>query len=79
MIDIGQKMRFVPHWYKGDNDSPEVTRKKQTIGKVIYVDRAHRKFTVKYSNCVGAEMKETFKLSQIGTDIHIVRGGGYGR
>ena len=78
MIDIGQKMRFVPHWYKGANDTPEEAREKQTIGKVIYVDRAHKKFTVKYS-CGGVDMKETFKLSQIDKDIHVVRGGGYGR
>lgn len=74
MIDIGSKMRFVPHWYKGECDTPEETRKKQITGKVIYIDRAHKKFTVKYSIRGGAYMKETFKFSQIGQDIHVVRG-----
>lgn len=78
MIDIGQKMRFVPYWYKGENDTPEKRENKKVIGKVIYVDRAHKKFTVKFSICGGVEMKETFKFSQIGEDIHIVRGGKYG-
>lgn len=78
MIDIGQKMRFVPYWYKGENDSPDRTREKQVIGKVIYVDRAHKKFTVKYNCCGGPQMKETFKFSQIEKDIFIVRGGKYG-
>lgn len=79
MIDIGQTMRFVPHWNKGEADSKEEIRSKLIDGKVIYVDRAHRKFTVKYSICGGPHMKETFKFSQIGSDIHIVGGGGYGR
>ena len=78
MIDIGQKMRFVPYWYKGENDSPDKTREKQVIGKVIYVDRAHKKFTVKYTVCGGLKMKETFKFSQIGQDIHIVGGAEHG-
>ena len=74
MIDIGQKMRFVPYWFKGANDTPQGVREKQTIGKVIYVDREHQKFTVKYSVCGGTQMKETFKLSQIGKDIHVCGG-----
>lgn len=78
MIDIGQKMRFVPYWFKGMNDTPGEREQKKVIGKVIYVDRAHKKFTVKFP-CGGTEMKETFKLSQIGKYIHVVRGGGYGR
>ena len=77
MIDIGQKMRFVPYWNKGGNDTPEEACEKTVIGKVIYVDRAHKKFTVKYSCCGGQQMKETFKFSQIGHDIHIVRGDRY--
>lgn len=78
MIDIGQKMCFVPHWYKGDNDSKDITRKKSVVGKVVYVNRRAKTFTVKYSICGGVQMKETFKWSQIGQDVHIVRGGRYG-
>ena len=79
MIDIGQKMRFVPYWCKGGNDSPESTREKTVIGKVIYVDRAHKKFTLKYSVCGGAEMKETFKFADIDKEVFVVRGDRYGR
>ena len=43
-------------------------------GKVIYVNRKHKQFTVKYSVGGGLKMKETFKFSQIGQDIHIVGG-----
>ena len=78
MIDIGQKMRFVPYWNKGGNDTPEEACEKTVIGKVIYVDRAHKKFTVKYTCGGGPQMKETFKFSQIEKEIFIVRGGKYG-
>lgn len=74
MIDIGQKMRFVPYWNIGGIDTPEEIQQKTITGKVIYVDRDHKKFTVKYSVCGGNEQKETFKFSQIGQDIHIVGG-----
>lgn len=77
MIDIGQKMRFIPHWDKGGNDTPEEKREKTVTGKVIYVDRAHRKFTVKYP-CGGTELKETLKLTDIGKEIFVVRGGKHG-
>lgn len=78
MIDIGQKMRFIPHWNRNEHDDEATKREKTVTGKVIYVDRDHKKFTVKYNSRGGTPMKETFKFSQIGEDIHIVRGGGYG-
>lgn len=77
MIDIGQKVRFVPCWNIKAFDTQEEIRAKTVTGKVIYVDRAHKKFTAKYS-CGGSMQKETFKFSQIGEDVHIVRGGKYG-
>lgn len=78
MIDIGRKVRFVPHWIKGGNDSPEEHREKEVIGRVIYVDRAHKKFSVRYS-CGGTTMIETFKPSQIGKEVFAVRGGNHGK
>lgn len=78
MVDIGQKVCFIPHWNINEHDVEETKREKTVTGKVIYVDRDHRKFTVKYSIRGGAEMKETFKLSQIGEDVHVLRGGKHG-
>ena len=78
MIDIGQKMRFVPYWYKNEKDTPEEAERRTITGKVIYVNRDHKQFTGKYTCCGGPQMKETFKFSQIGKDIFIVRGGKYG-
>lgn len=73
MIDIGQKVRFVPCWDKKAYDSAEEIRTKSVTGKVIYVDRAHRKFTVKYS-CGGTIQKETFKFSDIDKEVFVVGG-----
>lgn len=73
MIDIGQKVRFVPYFIQSEHDDEEAKQRKTVTAKVIYVDRDHKKFTVKYP-CGGTEMKETFNLSQIGQDIHIIGG-----
>lgn len=73
MIDIGQKVRFVPCWNVKAYDSEEEIRAKTVTGKVIYVDRAHKKFTVKYS-CGGTVQKETFKFSEIGKEVLVVGG-----
>lgn len=73
MINIGIKMSFVPSWNEGRNDDEATTREKTVTGRVVYVDRAHKKFTVKYS-CGGVQMKETFKMSDIGQAIHRVEG-----
>lgn len=72
-------MSFIPYWIKTGHDTPEEAREKEIIGKVIYVDRAHKKFTLKYSACGGSEMKETFKFADIGKEVHIVRGDRNGR
>ena len=74
MIDIGQKMNFVPHSLINERDTKKEHRSKMVTGKVIYVNRAHKQFTVKYTLRGGLKMKETFKFSQIGQDIHIVGG-----
>lgn len=71
-------MLFAPHYTKSVSDSPEEARAKEITGKVIYVDRAHKKFTVSYG-CGGTVQFETFKFDQAGTDVKAVRGGGHGR
>ena len=77
MIDIGQKMCFIPHWNVNQFDNEAAIREKTIVGKIIYVDRAHRKFTVKYT-CGGTAQKETFKFSDIGETIHRMDGKRYG-
>lgn len=76
-LDIGQKVRFIPHHAASDRDSAEEAKAKEITGKVIYVDRKHKKFTVSYS-CGSGAMLETFKFSQAGKDVVAVRGGKHG-
>lgn len=78
MIELGQKVRFVPYWNITGHDDNATKLEKTIVGKVIYVNRHHNTFTVKYSSRGGNEQKETFKMSQIGQDVFIVRGGKYG-
>ena len=78
MIDIGQKMRFIPHYNINEHDDEEAKRKKTVTGKVIYVNRQHKQFTVKF-NCGGTMQKETFKFTDIGEEIFIVGGNYNGR
>lgn len=74
MIDIGQKVRFVPCWNVKTYDSEEEIRAKMVTGKVIYVDRAHKKFTAKYY-CGGTTQKETFNFVDIDKEVFVVGGG----
>lgn len=78
MIEVGQKMRFIPHWNKSEHDDEDAKRDKTIVGTVVYVNRDHKQFAVEYSSCGGNKQKETFKFSQIGKDIFVVRGGRYG-
>ena len=73
MVNIGDTMRFVPGWRYSQSDIPKEKREKQVSGKVVYVNRPHKQFCVKY-RCGGTYMKETFKFSQIGTDIYFAGG-----
>lgn len=73
MVNIGDKMKFVPGWNISQHDNTSDHQAKMVSGKVIFVNRHHKQFCVKY-HCGGTVQKETFKFSQIGKDIHF-RGG----
>lgn len=78
MVYLGQEMRYVPCYSKGENDGEPEKRAKSVTGTVIYVNREHKYFTVE-SHCGGVVHRESFKFSQIAKDIHIVRGGKHGK
>lgn len=78
MINICQRMTFVPSFRFSDKDTKKEHRAKMIMGKVIYVNRQHKQFTVKF-DCGGVQMKETFKFVDIGQLIHIVGGETNGR
>ncbi len=78
MINIGQRMRFIPHFSINEKDGEAERREKMIVGKVIFVNRQHKQFTVKF-RCGGTDQKETFKFTDIGKDIFIVGGKYNGR
>lgn len=73
MINIGDTVQFIPGWNCSITDNPAEKRAKMISGKVTYVNRHHKQFCVKYK-CGGGPQKETFKFSQIGSDVHVVGG-----
>lgn len=77
MIRIGEKVSFIPGWNISSVDNEEAKREKTVTGRVIYVNREHKLFCVKY-RCGGTMQKETFKISQIGTDVQRIWGGKHG-
>ena len=78
MIRVGEKVSFIPSFNISPVDNAAEKREKTISGRVIYVNRAHKHFCVKF-RCGGTEQKETFKFSQYGTDVIPVGGGCYGR
>ena len=79
MIEVGQTVRYVPCFIKGEADSEDVKRAKRVTGKVIYVNYQHEYFTVE-CQCGGTMQRESFKFSQLeeGKDVQIARGKRYG-
>lgn len=77
MVYLSQTVQFVPCWIKGENDGEVEKRANRVTGKVIFANYQNECFTVEYS-CGGTMQRESFKFSQIGKEIHIVRGGKHG-
>lgn len=77
MVYLGQEVRYLPHWVKCGKFGEVETRGNMVTGKVIYVNYQNEYFTVE-TPCGGTMQRESFKFSQIGKDIHIVRGGKHG-
>lgn len=77
MIKIGQIVSFIPGWNTSIVYSEAERREKAVTGKVVYVNEQHQCFGVAYA-CGGTVQKESFKFTQIGEEVHIVRGGKYG-
>ena len=71
MVNIGQRVRFVPGFIKSGTMSEEEKRKESVTGKVSYVNRRTKTFWVKYP-CGNTTMTETFKFTDIGSEVKVL-------
>lgn len=70
MIGIDMMARFVPSFMESDKLTPEERRELKVWGKIIYVNYAHKYFTVEY-NWKGETFKESFNFSDCGKTVHV--------
>lgn len=68
MINLGQKVQFNPMdgiRFTGCSEKPEIA-----IGKVMYINKPHRWFSVVYGD--GDRCRTSFHFCDIGTKVHMV-------
>lgn len=70
MIGIDMKAWFVPAHMKSDVLTPEERRERTVMGDIIYVNYAHKIFTVEFP--AGSKLlKETFNFSDCGKSVRV--------
>lgn len=71
MIGEGMKVRFVPSFARGMNDSPEELAAKTITGTICYINWEHQNFTVEF-DCGGTKQKESFRFWEIGKAVKVI-------
>lgn len=71
MIELGQKVRFLPSWVHSYNYTPEEKNAASVTGKVVFVNKGHKMFVAEYG-FLGTKQRESFKFCQIGKDVTVV-------
>ena len=70
MIGIDMLAWFVPSFMESDKYTPEERRALKVRGTIIYVNYAHKYFTVEYK-WKGETFKESFSFSDCGKTVHV--------
>lgn len=70
MIAIDMMARFVPSFVDSSKLTPEERRVATVRGNIIYVNYAHKYFTVEYES-KGVTYKESFNFSDCGKTVHV--------
>ena len=68
MIEVGQKMRFVPHYDVSEKDGKRAIKAKSVTGVVTMVNAKHRVFWCEYDH-YGSKQLEAFKFQDIGDRV----------
>lgn len=68
MIEVGQKVRFMPYWAENKHSNSKTKEAKTVTGVVTMVNIKHRFFRCEYDE-YGVKQVETFKLQDIGNTV----------
>lgn len=67
-LRIGMPMRFTPAHTPGQDDKEKGKRKPTVVGKVVYINTAHRYFTLEYK-CGENNLRESRNFFDVGRDV----------
>jgi hypothetical protein len=68
MIEVGQRVQFVPYWDLSKLDDARTRKAKTVVGVVTEVNVRHRLFYCSY-NRNGVKYIESFKFQDIGDTV----------
>ena len=71
MIEVGQRVRFIPHWDVSKFDNGKAKKLKTVTAVVTMVNEKHRVFYCQY-NIGGVNQVEAFKFCDIGDTVRRV-------
>ena len=72
MVEVGQRVRFVPYWNLGEYDNAKTKKAKSVAGVVTIVNAKHQVFWCEYAY-KGVRQIETFKFVDIGDAVHVLK------
>lgn len=68
MIEVGQRVQFIPYWDASMHDDAKARKAKTVVGVVTLVNVAHRVFYCEYDH-YGVKQVEAFKFQDIGDTV----------
>lgn len=71
MVEVGQRMCFVPHWNMSDKDDKRTKKAKTVTAVVTLVNERNRVFWCEYDH-YGTKQVEAFKFQDIGDRVRRV-------
>lgn len=71
MIEVGERVQFVPYWNVSMLDNAKVKKAKSVVGVVTLVNAKNRVFWCEYDH-YGVKQLEAFKFQDIGDTVRRV-------
>lgn len=70
MVEVGQRVRFIPYWNLSEHDNARTKKAKTVTGVVTIVNYKHRVFWCEYEY-KGVRQIETFNFADIGVAVSV--------